>query len=392
MLVRKSLHEGVFLYYDDCMKILQSRVKQMDMETIIKPPLNEKTWVLRSNHQEDIVLQGKLIVGRDPECDICIPDHRISRQHAKIQITPTGLIVEDLNSRNGTLVNDEKITAPKLCQTGDQLKFHNLPFSVEILPPETNEVLILRAANHPDTRLQGELVVGRDPTCDVHIHNELISRKHATIRSTKLGVIIEDLNSINGTFVNEVRIVSPTRLKAGDCIRFHETTFSVEEENDPDATFICLGTADPDSTVCAGAIVNNIRSRKSDAIDRKKQEPEQKPFTRPEESQKLSAIQKQVSKKVNKLNQPLAHLKLGVWVELTDFEGERRNYCLISIGGETGALYSFIAQNGIKIVKKTRLQIELEISNKKLKLLDRKPFLGTKLAVVKAAIVKAVTG
>lgn len=363
----------------------------MDMDTIIKQPLNAKVWVLRSNHQKDIVLQGQLIVGRDPECDICIPDHRISRQHAKIQITSSGLIVQDLNSRNGTTVNDEKINTPKLCQTGDQLKFHTLPFTVEILPPEIKEVLILRATNQPDIKLQGQLVVGRDSACDVYIHNELVSRKHATITSTKLGVIIEDLNSINGTFVNDFRIVSPTRLKAGDSVRFHENTFSVEEETDPDATFICVGTADPDATVCAGAIVNNIHARKSDTADRKKPEPEHKPFTRPLENQKLSAIQKQVSKNVNTLNKPLAQLYLGVWIELTNYEGEHRNYCLISIGGETGSVYSFIAQNGIKLIKKSRIQIEQEISNNKLKLLDKKPFLGTKLALMKGTIIKAIS-
>ena len=390
LLVCKSLHEESFLYYDYCMQI-QGRAKNMDMDTIIKQPLNTKVWVLRSNHQEDIVLQGQLIVGRDPECDICIPDHRISRQHAKILITSSGLIVQDLNSRNGTTVNDEKINSPKLCQTGDQLKFHNLPFTVETLPPETNEVLVLRATNQLDIKLQGQLVVGRDSACEVYIDNELVSRKHATITSTKLGVIIEDLNSINGTFVNDFRIVSPARLKAGDSVRFHENTFSVEKEIDPDATIICVGTADPDATVCAGAIVNNIRSHKSDTADRKKPEPEPKPSTPPIENQKLSAIQKQASKNINKLNQTLSKLNLGVWVELTNLEGECRNYCLISTGGGTGSLYSFIAHNGLKLVKKDLIQIELAISSNRLKILDNKPFLRTKLALVKGTIVKAIS-
>lgn len=363
------------------------------MDTIIKPPSSTKTWVLRSSHQEDILLQGELIVGREPECDICIPDHRISRKHAKIKITPAGLIVEDLNSRNGTTVNDRKINTPTLCQSGDKLKFHHMPFTAEILPPEINEVLILRSANYPDKKLEGQLVVGRDAECDVCIPNELISRKHAIITHTKLGVTVEDLGSINGTFVNEQRITSATHLKSGDSLRFHLTTFSIEEETDPDATFICLGAADPDATICAGAIVNNARSQKTPVSESKAPEPNvRQPSTRSAANQQLSAIEKQVSKSVNTVNKTLNQLKVGAWVELSDAKGNIGTFCLISIGGETGSCYTFISRNGIALVKKSRLQIELDLSNKRLKLIDKKSLLVTKLALVKGAIVEAIKG
>ena len=110
------------------------------METLNKLPTSTQKWVLRLNHQDDIVLQGQLIVGRDFECDICIPDHRISRQHAKITVTPRGLVVEDLGSANGTTVNDQKISKPTLFLSGDKIKFHIMEFIAELISPVKQEL------------------------------------------------------------------------------------------------------------------------------------------------------------------------------------------------------------------------------------------------------------
>jgi serine phosphatase RsbU (regulator of sigma subunit) len=56
-------------------------------------------------------ITGHLIVGRSPECTIALPDPSVSRQHARIEVTPEGVCVQDLLSGNGTLVNGQSITA-----------------------------------------------------------------------------------------------------------------------------------------------------------------------------------------------------------------------------------------------------------------------------------------
>ncbi len=60
-----------------------------------------------------------LILGRGSECNIVMNDVSISRQHAQFSRQASGDYVQDLTSRNGTLVNNEPLPAPRLLRTGD---------------------------------------------------------------------------------------------------------------------------------------------------------------------------------------------------------------------------------------------------------------------------------
>jgi pSer/pThr/pTyr-binding forkhead associated (FHA) protein len=65
----------------------------------------------------------------------------------------------------------------------------------------------------------GENTIGRGLDCLVQVHCPLASRKHARIVVDKDQATIEDGPSMHGTFVNERRITSATRLRTGDIIR-----------------------------------------------------------------------------------------------------------------------------------------------------------------------------
>lgn len=84
-----------------------------------------RQWVLRSmDTGMEFVLQGDMLVGREAECQISIPSGHISRYHAKILVTNAGVILEDLNSTNGTFVNGRRLTSPKVLSLGDEVVFH----------------------------------------------------------------------------------------------------------------------------------------------------------------------------------------------------------------------------------------------------------------------------
>ena len=59
--------------------------------------------------QEVSLDQGKIIVGRDRLCEICVSGLRVSRFHALFSLDSDGLVVADLGSTNGTRVNGEKV-------------------------------------------------------------------------------------------------------------------------------------------------------------------------------------------------------------------------------------------------------------------------------------------
>ncbi|MEM6937340.1 MAG: FHA domain-containing protein [Pseudomonadota bacterium] len=71
------------------------------------------------------------VIGRHSDCDICLPNDEVSRRHAKILVTPTGLFVEDLESSNGTFVNGERVTKAEL-KAGDELKLDMVRLLVQM--------------------------------------------------------------------------------------------------------------------------------------------------------------------------------------------------------------------------------------------------------------------
>jgi hypothetical protein len=89
-------------------------------------------------------------IGRGAGSDIVIPDKTLSRQHARIQATDRGCVVEDLGSTNGTFVNGQRITSPTLVRPGDTLQVGTfVNFSLQSNRPNLDnlETLIPGRAN-----------------------------------------------------------------------------------------------------------------------------------------------------------------------------------------------------------------------------------------------------
>ncbi len=53
--------------------------------------------------------EGGCRIGADPECDLVITDKTVSRLHAELTLTPEGIVVTDLGSRNGTFYLDQRV-------------------------------------------------------------------------------------------------------------------------------------------------------------------------------------------------------------------------------------------------------------------------------------------
>jgi two-component system response regulator AtoC len=73
----------------------------------------DRSWTLR------IPASGELTIGRDPQGGLVLEDALVSRTHAQLLIVPDGMRLTDLGSRHGTLVNGERITAPRIVASGD---------------------------------------------------------------------------------------------------------------------------------------------------------------------------------------------------------------------------------------------------------------------------------
>jgi pSer/pThr/pTyr-binding forkhead associated (FHA) protein len=83
---------------------------------------------------------------------------------------------------------------------------------------------------------QGSLLIGRLPECDVLLTDTLVSRIHARISVQGDSVVVEDLHSTNGVYVNGMRVGHSTVLCEGDRILIGTTEFSLFESRDSSLT------------------------------------------------------------------------------------------------------------------------------------------------------------
>ncbi|GEM_PF-1446513 len=235
----------------------------------IRPNINVKN---RKTREKKVfrIDQDRLTAGRESSNYIVLEGNTISRRHVEFLTEGRQYFVRDLKSNNGTLLNDTKLTPNEkiLLRSGDviqiedfDLHFH-IPLAGEV--EDINEVTdtdvleikmvkkLLKAmdrASAPSLEaLDGpsvgkrftleeknqDVVIGRDPACEFFVDSNVISRKHARIEKRFDTVIIYDLESKNGLFVNRER-VTEKRLQDGDVI--HLGTMGLTFRNPQELSF-----------------------------------------------------------------------------------------------------------------------------------------------------------
>ena len=84
---------------------------------------------------------GKIVIGRHPDCDIIIDDASVSRRHARIEFLDGVYFVEDLDSRNGTLLNSQSVHKSMRLFDGSEIVICDVRFNFHLeenstyLPP-----------------------------------------------------------------------------------------------------------------------------------------------------------------------------------------------------------------------------------------------------------------
>jgi pSer/pThr/pTyr-binding forkhead associated (FHA) protein len=108
-------------------------------------------------------------------------------------------------------------------------------------------LLLVPASGAPIEIGQDQVLVGREPTCDVVLTDGSVSRKHARLEKRGRIWTVVDQGSANGTFVDSQR-VTETTLRSGQELRFGSVTFRVEIEGEEAAAATMLTDA-PEATV-----------------------------------------------------------------------------------------------------------------------------------------------
>ncbi|MDR0287436.1 MAG: FHA domain-containing protein [Clostridiales bacterium] len=136
------------------------------------------------------------------------------------------IISEWENAEDEKIVNEyqlERIKTILITYEKDKDRFANLfKFGQDLLSgrSKSNNKLILfgnNLLNGIDTEIKGRLLkIGRDNNwADIGINNLIIGRKHAEVYIDNGKYFIKDLNSVNGTYINKMRINSLEKIKIG---------------------------------------------------------------------------------------------------------------------------------------------------------------------------------
>ena len=195
------------------------------------------TFTSGTREGSSLELAGSVFrMGRAQECAVWTPsDTMVSGQHAKVVRLPTGYVLIDLESTNGTYLNGRRIQRATLSD-GDVvgLGAGGPQIRVQILSPERAAVAsaatisIPRFAELAGRKTQGARVedhvlqagvsaLGRDPAADIHLDSPIVSRLHARLSRRGDVVTIEDLDSANGTYLNGRRITR-SEVAPGDLL------------------------------------------------------------------------------------------------------------------------------------------------------------------------------
>ena len=194
-------------------------------------------------------------LGRDSVCEVKFDSNAVmvSRKHAEIRQENGNFVLYDNGSFNGTLVNEQRISAPTPLYHDDRIelglgspviRFNSpsypapkganlagqrsialgqiaeLPSSSQEIGSKTMAINLgsLSGGKRTEESAQpvllmsltfggkNELTIGRAEDNDISLDGLQISNKHARILQTNAGIVIEDLGSTNGVYVNGKRV------------------------------------------------------------------------------------------------------------------------------------------------------------------------------------------
>lgn len=193
------------------------------------------------------LVEPKITIGKSATNALVIDDPYAIDVHLEILVDNENLTLKNLAPAKPVKVNDEEVTAACSLRPDDTITIGAVELIVidpkrepKALVEETTSATQLRApkstgwslkANHTALAnrvfpLKELTVIGRASECDISLAAAHLSRRHAQIQVVEGGLLVKDLGSANGTFINGQR-VSEGRAKKGDEIRFDTLIFGV---------------------------------------------------------------------------------------------------------------------------------------------------------------------
>jgi pSer/pThr/pTyr-binding forkhead associated (FHA) protein len=181
------------------------------------------------------VVDKSFAMGSAEDNHFIIDDPSVSPQHARIVLANQIYTLCDLSSQNGTFVNGQRIHQKNLVD-GDKIKLGNVLLEVidPSLPGRVSEWTMVACSSWLSGQefpikpkgSGNQVKVGRASHCDLIFPGTHLSREHAKLTLGNQAIQVEDLDSSNGTFINDTRITQGTAY-SGDILRLDVYSFMI---------------------------------------------------------------------------------------------------------------------------------------------------------------------
>lgn len=183
------------------------------------------------------VVEKLYSIGSAPDNHLVLKDRGIAPLHARLIATAEKMFLKDNNSEGGCFVNGRRITQKEILP-GDEIRLGTVV--LEVLDP--GEDTIPGVHNGDPWRLvadgswlagqsytipgEGIAVIGRSSGCEIVIPGTHLSRRHAELQVQGSGLLVKDLGSVNGTYLND-RPVTEAIAHGGDQLRMDVYSFRI---------------------------------------------------------------------------------------------------------------------------------------------------------------------
>jgi DNA-binding winged helix-turn-helix (wHTH) protein len=111
----------------------------------------DRHWLVAMNRRLALV-EGENIIGRDPAVNVWLDYATISRRHARLTVLATGIVLEDLGSKNGTSFGGVALTGRATLKNGDEFACGQLVFTYRQTSAESPTATEVSRAGDPSVR------------------------------------------------------------------------------------------------------------------------------------------------------------------------------------------------------------------------------------------------